>query len=154
MHPADLETIVDRELRRLPALRAPATLLPRVLAAVQAWSQRPWYARAWFTWPLTGQAASIAALLLLAVGFLALLPTAGAVVGAAVAPLAARVDQDLAGVTQTADSWVRAGSVIWRTLIAPYAAYAWLPVLFMCAACAACALALDRVVGVPGESQG
>ena len=38
---------------RLP--RAPHTLLPRVLAAVQAWAQRPWYERAWFTWPLGGK---------------------------------------------------------------------------------------------------
>ena len=64
MNPTDLETLVDRELRRLPALRAPHTLLPRVLAAVQRWSQRPWYARAWFTWPIGGQIASAAALVL------------------------------------------------------------------------------------------
>ena len=41
-----------RELRRLPPPHAPATLLPRVITAVHAWSERRWYARAWLTWPL------------------------------------------------------------------------------------------------------
>ena len=47
----ELEALVDRELRRLPPPRAPHTLLPRVMAAVEAWAQRPWYTRAWFAWP-------------------------------------------------------------------------------------------------------
>ena len=62
MDPADLETFVDGELRRLPLPRAPQTLLPRVLAAVEQWRERPWYARAWFTWPLAWQSGRSAAL--------------------------------------------------------------------------------------------
>ena len=72
---ADLEQRVDRELRRLPAPRAPHTLLPRVLAAVEAWVNRPWYTRAWFTWPLGWQVASVA-LLVLAVAGVWMLPPA------------------------------------------------------------------------------
>src|SRR6478752_931002 len=56
----DLEALASRELRRLPLPRAPQTLLPRVLAAVDAWARRPWYMRAWFTWPLGWQGASLA----------------------------------------------------------------------------------------------
>jgi hypothetical protein len=42
-----------KNLRR----KAPATLLPRVLAAVAAEQARPWHQRPWWTWPLAGQAA-------------------------------------------------------------------------------------------------
>src|SRR4029078_6895329 len=54
----ELERRTDAELgvRRPPM--APDTLLPRVLAAVDAWINRPWYTRAWFTWPLGWQIAS------------------------------------------------------------------------------------------------
>ena len=62
---AELEQHVDRALADLPALTAPGTLLPRVLAAVQAWAGRPWYQRAWLTWPVGLQVASAALLLLL-----------------------------------------------------------------------------------------
>ena len=58
---------MDRELRRLPLPRAPQTLLPRVMAAVQAWAQRPWYTRAWFAWPpRPGAWSSLAPVVLLA----------------------------------------------------------------------------------------
>ena len=62
MNTPDLEPRVDRELRRLPAPRAPHTLLPRVMAAAEAWAERPWYTRAWVTWPLAWQVVSVAAL--------------------------------------------------------------------------------------------
>src|SRR6185436_18949429 len=64
----DLERRVHEELRRLPAPLAPSTLLPRVLAAVDAWARRPWYERAWFTWPLGWQIVSAAALALAVYG--------------------------------------------------------------------------------------
>ena len=49
---------IGRELASLPPPRAPRTLLPRLLAAVD----RPWYARAWLTWPVEAQLASAIAL--------------------------------------------------------------------------------------------
>jgi hypothetical protein len=55
----ELEQRMRDELARLPSPGAPPTLLPRVLAAVDAWVSRPWYARAWFTWPLGWQAVSV-----------------------------------------------------------------------------------------------
>jgi hypothetical protein len=119
----DLEMLATRELRRLPAPRAPQTLLPRVLAAVDAWTRRPWYMRAWFTWPLGWQAASIAALALLAYGVLNLPPAPPSVVTA-----------------------VSASRVLWSALIEPLLPYILVVVVLMCLACAAFGVALNYVL--------
>ena len=57
-----LESLIDRELKSLPPLAAPGSLLPRVLAALEAHAALPWYRRAWQTWPRGGQILSLAAL--------------------------------------------------------------------------------------------
>lgn len=119
---ADLEQKVGRELRRLPAPRAPHTLLPRVLAAVDAWMNRPWYTRAWFTWPVGWQVASVALLGLFIAGVWLLPPAPASVV-----------------VT------TNAGRVLWRTLIEPFLAYAFVVVVIMFVACAAFGAALSYV---------
>ena len=119
---ADLEQRVDRELRRLPAPRAPHTLLPRVLAAVEAWVNRPWYTRAWFTWPVGWQVASVALLVLAVAGVWMLPPAPPSVV-----------------VT------TNAGRVLWRTIVEPFLAYAFVIVVIMCLACAAFGAALSYV---------
>ena len=146
MHPADLETLVDRELRRLPLPRAPHTLLPRVLAAVQQWSRRPWYARAWLTWPPGWQVVSMLALILLVVGSAMLLPSARAAAGRAASPFAAGVMRDVADILQPAGPTMNAARVLWRTLVEPLVAYAFALVVLMCLACAAFGTALNRVV--------
>lgn len=46
-----LEAKVTQELRQLPVLKAPATLLARVMAALQARQALPWYRRPWQSWP-------------------------------------------------------------------------------------------------------
>ena len=141
MHPVDLETLVDRELRQLPALRAPHTLLPRVLAAVQQWSQRPWYARAWFTWPVAAQIASAAALVLI-VATSALLITGAQL---AVDETSARLLSRLSPFAQSAEATVNAARVVWRALIEPLLVYAFGLVVLMCLACAAFGTALNHV---------
>jgi hypothetical protein len=118
----DLETRVNRELRRLPLPAAPETLLPRVLAAVDAWARRPWYTRAWFTWPIGWQIASILALALFAVG-LWMLPSA---------PPSVVVTSN-------------ASRVLWRTMVEPFLFYAFGIVILMCLACAAFGAALSYV---------
>jgi hypothetical protein len=122
MQPVDLERVVDRELKALPAPRAPHTLLPRVLAAVDAWSRRPWYTRAWFTWPLGWQLASIAAAALIVYGVWMLPP----------AP---------SSVTTTTS----AGRVVWRTLIEPFLTYVAVVIVMMCLACAVFGAALNYI---------
>lgn len=121
----DLETLVDRALRRLPMPRAPETLLPRVLAAVDAWARRPWYTRAWFSWPLGWRAASVALVALFAFSLwnLPLPPVPTAVVAAA-------------GATR----------VTWDLLVAPALPYVFGVVVLMGLACVAAGLALNYVL--------
>jgi len=141
MNPTDLETLVDRELRRLPALRAPHTLLPRVLAAVQRWSQRPWYARAWFTWPIGGQIASAAALVLIVAGSAMLLASAQTAIDQSAGRL-------LSGVTPFAyrvEATLNAARVVWRVVVEPLAVYALVLVVLMGLACVAFGTALNHV---------
>ena len=141
MHPVDLEILVERELRQLPAPRAPHTLLPRVLAAVQQWSQRPWYARAWLTWPVAAQVASAAALVLIAVGSALLITNAQIAVG----ETSARLLSGVAPVAQRAEATLNAARVVWRALIEPLLGYAFGLVVLMCLACAAFGTALNHV---------
>jgi hypothetical protein len=63
----NLEAFIDGHLRQLPPLRAPSTLAPRVLAAIQARAARPWWRQAWWDWPLSAKAA-LAALVLAILG--------------------------------------------------------------------------------------
>jgi hypothetical protein len=93
-----------------------------VLAAVDAWARRPWYTRAWFTWPLGWQIASIVGLALVAAGVWMLPPAPPSVV-----------------VT------TNAGRVLWRTMVEPFLAYAFAVVVLMCLACAAFGAALSYV---------
>ena len=141
MHPADLETFVDRKLKELPTPRAPHTLLPRVLAAVQEWTLRPWYTRAWLAWPREWQVVSMAALVLLFVASAILIPIAQA----AASTLAARPMSAAAAVAQRAAVTIDAVRVLWRALGEPFVPYAFALVMLMCLACAAFATALNRV---------
>ena len=62
-----LEALVHRELRSLPLHRAPASLAPRVLAALQTGAELAWWQRAWWQWPVAARVSSaLAALILLA----------------------------------------------------------------------------------------
>lgn len=64
-HEHELEALVDRELKALPPLQAPPNLAPRILAAIAARAETPWYRRAWQTWPQPLQGASLTLLLAL-----------------------------------------------------------------------------------------
>jgi len=50
-----LEQLIRRELRKLPELRAPETLLHRVMLSVHAKERQPWWQRPWLTWPRPAQ---------------------------------------------------------------------------------------------------
>ena len=47
----ELEQFIDRELRQLPDRQAPATLLPRVMAAWVERQRRPWWRQSFSHWP-------------------------------------------------------------------------------------------------------
>jgi hypothetical protein len=68
-----LEAEISRQLKNLPELRAPESLVPGVLAAVERRSSRPWYRCSWWQWPVTLRVASAIALFAL----LAWLPLVG-----------------------------------------------------------------------------
>jgi hypothetical protein len=145
MNPADLEQMIDRKLKQLQVLRAPHTLLPRVLAAVQEWSLRPWYRRAWFTWPLAGQVAAIAVVVLSASGGAFLLSAARAAATGATSTLAVNVMSRIALVAEGAGMTTAAGRILWGTLIEPLLPYAFALVMVMCLACATFGAVLNRV---------
>ena len=122
----ELEALVDRELRRLPLPRAPHTLLPRVMAAVEAWAQRPWYTRAWFAWPAGWRLVSLVAACAARLRGLELEPAAGA---------ANRRRRDR-----------RQPRRVERRSIEPLLPYILLVVLLMGVVCAAFGLALNYVL--------
>jgi hypothetical protein len=144
MDPADLERLVDADLRALPAPRAPRTLLPRVMAAVEASAQRPWYMRRWLTWPAGWQVASVALLLLVAGGAAMLLPAVQDAVRAST--FVSDVRGDVASIAQTVEVATTTTRVLWRSLLAPVVPYAFGLVLLMCLACAIFGTALNHLV--------
>jgi hypothetical protein len=143
------DPLLHAELHRLPAPAAPPTLLPRVLAAAQAWADRPWHARAWHTWPMAAQLAALFVLVsvasLVAVGTPALTV---ALADSPAAPLVSRLmafTHDALAVRARLTTIVSAGEVLWRTVVQPIAPFAFALLGIMCAACAACAAAIHRV---------
>ena len=57
-----LEIEIDRQLKKLPDLQAPASLAPRVMAIISARATAPWYQRSWSTWPATLRWSALTAL--------------------------------------------------------------------------------------------
>ena len=143
---AELERHVDRALADLPPLTAPGTLLPRVLAAVQAWAGRPWYERAWLTWPLRLQVGSAALLIVLVAGGVLAMPLVqaqGAQLGAFVG---ARAPIDLPNLGASLRVTATALLLVWRALVQPLIVFV-LPIAFMAGVAGAAILtALNHVL--------
>jgi hypothetical protein len=144
MDPADLERLVDRELRALPPPRAPRTLLPGVMAAVDALSRRPWYSRTWLTWPAAWQAVSVVMLLAAVAGGAMLLPSVREAMNALT--FVADVQGDVAARARDVEVATTAVRVLWNALLAPVVPYAFGLVLLMGAACAVFGTALNHLV--------
>jgi hypothetical protein len=62
-----LETFIQDQLKQLPDREAPASLIPRVLAAIEARRHLPWWHHPLFAWPLPVQRACVAVLAMLPV---------------------------------------------------------------------------------------
>ena len=129
MNPVDLQEIVDRELKQLPMLHAPRTLLPRVLASTV--EREPSRSYAW-VWQLAGLAA-VAAAIVLAVMY---------------APAAPRVAAGARRVEEAA-TLVR---VFWQVLLAPVAVYLFALAVSLALACAVIWTALEHFA-LGGASQ-
>jgi hypothetical protein len=146
--PAELERLAARSLGRLPQPRAPHTLLPRVLTAVARAAARPWYQRAWRSWPVGLQAASAAIIVLAAAAAMLALP--GALAAAReFTPLPASI----AAPVRTIGAISEAAVIFWRLVVAPVAPYLALFLFVMSLAAVVFATALDRVVALGGVSR-
>lgn len=143
---ADVEDRVDRALKQLPPVRAPHTLLPRVMSVVHAWARRPWYERSWFTWPLALRAASIALFASLVVAMVFVAPIAQAASSSLSARMLSGALDDVSGAIDRTTITIEGARVLWRALVQPVLAYAAAIVALMYLACAAFALALNRAV--------
>jgi hypothetical protein len=60
MTPEELERFIHRELRSLPARKAPRGLESRVMAALEHRATVAWYYRSWSYWPAAVRAAFLA----------------------------------------------------------------------------------------------
>jgi hypothetical protein len=135
---------VARALAQLPTRRAPDTLLPRVMAAVQAWVGRPWYQRAWFTWPVGWQLATVGALVLMAVSTWEWAPALDiAALLTRLMPVSSRPLSPEA--TSSLSAFRVAAGVLWQGL-QPILVVAFIVVVAMATACLAAAVALNRAV--------
>lgn len=151
MNPVDLQELVDRELKRLPAPRAPRTLLPRVLAATVERPPVPWYRQAWTVWPRAWQAASVAMLGAIAVGLWFLLPAIAGLLPAAPWPVASVPDGAVAA-GRTASEIATLVRVFWRVVLEPVAVYLFALAISLSLACALIWTALERLA-LGGASQ-
>lgn len=57
---SELEQALDRELRRLPDLVAPASFAPRVMEAIARRAALPWWRRSFVHWPVAARLAFVA----------------------------------------------------------------------------------------------
>lgn len=131
MDPADLDARLDRELRGLPAPRAPRTLLPRVLAATANRAPQA-AATGWFTWPLGWRIVSVA--------FVAAL--------AAVASfLFSSPPQSLSHAAETAGDAATVARVLWQVVAQPVASYLFILGISLALACVLAWAALEAALG-------
>jgi hypothetical protein len=144
MDRADLERQIDRQLRALQTPRAPRTLLPRIMAAVEETARRPWYTRAWLQWPIAWQMTSALVLIGVVAGGSVLLPQVRDAVTAL--SFIADMQGDVADSTRDVEVAATAARVVWRTLLAPVVPWAFGLVTLMGAACVVFGTALNHLV--------
>ena len=154
MHPGDLEDVVDRALKQLPEPRAPRTLVPRVMAAIEARAApgqraRGHGSRGRSPWQL----ASVAALIVLGVGVCARSGRRRSrPVQQSTPPVVADVTPFVADAASKASAVANVTRIVWHALVQPLVGYLLVLVLVMCAACATFGAALGRVA-LGGVSQ-
>ena len=143
--PERFADIVGAALRQLLVPAAPPTLLPRVMAAAQQWARRPWYARAWFNWPLGWQVTSIAVLCATVAGTVMLWP----LIEDAPATIARMSASGRGGDAAILGGYLvvtlNVAAILWRTVVKPMSLYAAAFGALMCLACAVFGTVLHQV---------
>jgi hypothetical protein len=130
----ELERLIDRELKRLPAPRAPRALLPRIMAAVATPRVLPWYSRPWLSWPPQWQVLSIG--MVAAIGY-------GVWLVSAQAPQLVELTSQMSAVSRT----------LWNVLFGPIAFVVLGLTIIFALACAAAWTAVSRVTFGGASSQ-
>jgi hypothetical protein len=142
MNPIDLERLVDAELKRLPAPRAPRTLLPRVLAAVEAQQRHAKPARGWALWPRAWQFAGGVVMAAVLIGIWQLAAFAGPIISEL---LPAVGMGRAAALTRGADDAATVVRVLWEVLLQPVATYVSILAISLALACALFWTAVERL---------
>ncbi len=119
MHGDGLEDLIGRRLRALPEPQAPPTLWPRVRAAVEEHLARPWYRRAWRSWPAALRAASLGLVAAALLGW----SLAGAVAPGLWIRIPGLVRSFGASAAAGAGALVTAADILRRALVEPVALY-------------------------------
>lgn len=132
MDPADLERLLDRELKQLPGPRAPGSLLPRVMAAAARQAGPSVPATGWSTWSAGWQTASVAALMVFVAGL---------------SWLFAAPPEPVADMTRTAGETAAVLRLFWDVLLQPVATYIFVLGVSLALACAAAWAALEFALG-------
>jgi len=132
MDPADLDQLLDRQLRALPRPRAPRTLVPRVIAATLDRAGDARAATGWSTWSRGWQLVSVGALMALIAGIWLLIPAA---------------PQEITDATRTAAETATLVRVFWQVLFGPIAVYIAILAVALTLACAAAWAAFEVALG-------
>jgi hypothetical protein len=148
--PADGADPLDQALQALPTPRAPRTLLPRVMAAVEA-QPEPVRGRPWFTWAPEWQALSLTAVVVLVATAAFLAPYADVAWTFGFGVLE-RVRPDAASGVHDAVAFATAARMLWQALFQPVLGYVVIWILLMSLACAAFGAALSVALGGASQS--
>lgn len=149
MNHFDLQELLDRELKRLPAPRAPRSLLPRVLAAtVQGPAAAP--RRGWRAWPRAWQAGALAILAALAAGGWMAWPMLQAL-NPGGWPLVSTPPR-VAGALQSAGEAAAVVRILWQVVLQPVATWVAALTIAVTLACGLLWTALERFA-LGGASQ-
>jgi hypothetical protein len=145
-----LDLALDRALQSLPTPRAPRTLLPRVMAAVEA-QPAPVRGRPWFTWAPEWQAVSLTSVIVVIAVAALLLPNADIALRFGVG-LLEDVKPGAASGVQDAVAFASATRMLWQALFQPVLGYVAIWILVMSLACAAFGAALSVALGGASQS--
>lgn len=151
------DPLLDASLARLTTMRAPETLLPRVMAATQRLAARPWYARTWDTWPLAYQRLSVAVCLLVLAAMTLTVPLGdGAWLRSIVTRTDGRFDtwlqafHDMGRIARSAEAVTNTAGSLWQGLFVPLLLYASVVGALLCLVMGLFGVALNRLT--PGKA--
>lgn len=141
----DFDHQLDHDLRRLPAPRAPETLLPRVMRAVAQAESTPWYSRGWSAWPAGLKVASAAAFVLFITGLWTLVPAGQQWLADVVSPAATEAWTRVAPIAHLVAQATTLGRLVWDLVLGPIAAHFLVLAILLSSICAVFWTAVTRL---------